>query len=230
MADSINIKKLAFDPEDGLANTTSFPDPANEAETREQLMRLHLQTQDYLNTDLYKVLQTLAAATGDEQAIQTILTQIENLQKEVDTLSNMGYSHPVAYGKPAIFTAVGTKNIRGFDGSATIIDGNYVGFDSDSNAFVVQKEGIYKISFSTYWSTNSTTEFRASSGISVIDSSGNERNYIGYAQGTNYVTTTYIDAIHLHVGERLKAYTYGSYIGITGECQNCIIEILEETS
>lgn len=227
MADSINIKKLAFDPEDGLANTTSFPDPANEAETREQLMRLHLQIQEYLNTDLYKVLQTLAAATGDEQAIQTILTQIENVQKEVDELSNKFHSHPVAYGNPAVFTSsTGTTDLE-FNGAHKIYDSDYISFDSDSNAFVVEKEGDYKFSFSIDWTSQSTSRYICGNGVTIVDSSGNVSRYISRSEGYATFTSTYIGLLHLSVGYKIKP-CYASNGSMTGIGRRCVIEIVGE--
>ena len=47
MSDIIN--KFEFDPVQGFENTVAFPDPTNEAEVREQLMRLHNQLKSYVN-------------------------------------------------------------------------------------------------------------------------------------------------------------------------------------
>jgi len=41
-----------FNPENGFNDTTSFPDPLNESQVREQLFRLHTQTRDYINNTL----------------------------------------------------------------------------------------------------------------------------------------------------------------------------------
>jgi hypothetical protein len=43
------LDKFSFTPSDGFNDTSSYPDPASEAETRTQLQSLHTQTRDFIN-------------------------------------------------------------------------------------------------------------------------------------------------------------------------------------
>jgi len=43
------IDKFAFTPSDGFNDSSAYPDPASETETRTQLMSLHSQTRDFIN-------------------------------------------------------------------------------------------------------------------------------------------------------------------------------------
>ena len=43
------MNKLAFNPATGLKNSSAFPNPVNETETRAQFQELHDQTRDYIN-------------------------------------------------------------------------------------------------------------------------------------------------------------------------------------
>lgn len=54
--------KMGFTPENGFADMTAFPDPANETEVREQLMRLCVQIRDYLNDRLLPALEGAGGA------------------------------------------------------------------------------------------------------------------------------------------------------------------------
>lgn len=50
------MEKFQFTPENGFEDATAFPDPGSETETREQIFRLHQQTRDYINNQIYPVI------------------------------------------------------------------------------------------------------------------------------------------------------------------------------
>ena len=54
------MDKLVFNPTTGYNDASAFPDPASEAETRQQIQELHTQTQTFLNA----MVDTLASSTG----------------------------------------------------------------------------------------------------------------------------------------------------------------------
>lgn len=55
------LNKMNFDPDNGFQNSGSYPDPSNENETREQLMRPHKQMQTFVN-NLIELLNTSGAS------------------------------------------------------------------------------------------------------------------------------------------------------------------------
>lgn len=88
------MEEFKFTPENGFADVTAFPDPSTEADTREQLMRLHLQTQSFINLNIKTAIETIAAAQGDPDALQAIMDDLQDaldgnilLQNEVDALT-----------------------------------------------------------------------------------------------------------------------------------------------
>ncbi|WNX85747.1 hypothetical protein RWV98_05625 [Agathobaculum sp. NTUH-O15-33] len=58
------MNRMNFDPQNGFADTVAFPDPANEEEVREQLMRPSKQLQEFLNQYLVPLL-TGAGGAGE---------------------------------------------------------------------------------------------------------------------------------------------------------------------
>ena len=60
----MSIDNFAFNPETGFNDSSSFPDPASESETREQLFRLHAQTRDYINNTLTPALTGTTGAAN----------------------------------------------------------------------------------------------------------------------------------------------------------------------
>lgn len=73
------ISNLVFDPENGFEDTSSYPDPNNEAEAREQLMSLHSQTRDYINTNIKPYVELIESIAGED--IQRIIDAINGTQK-----------------------------------------------------------------------------------------------------------------------------------------------------
>lgn len=75
-----------FDPANGFRDASTYPDPANEAAAREQLMSLHDQTRDYINTLAASVtalqgdVQAIAGATGDPDAMDQILEELSDVK------------------------------------------------------------------------------------------------------------------------------------------------------
>lgn len=60
------IDKFAFNPTNGFEDSSSFPDPGSEADTREQMMRLHYQTRDYINENVQPYVDAMEAITGQD--------------------------------------------------------------------------------------------------------------------------------------------------------------------
>lgn len=74
------ISEFSFTPTDGFLNTSSYPDPATETETRTQLMSLHNQTKAYLNGVVVTAIHALEAASGDPEALAEIVNSLTNVQ------------------------------------------------------------------------------------------------------------------------------------------------------
>ncbi|WP_087066447.1 hypothetical protein [Intestinibacillus massiliensis] len=58
------LERMAFNPEQGFADAAAYPDPTNEEEVREQLMRPQMQLRDYINTVLLTALESAAGAAN----------------------------------------------------------------------------------------------------------------------------------------------------------------------
>lgn len=84
------MDKLKFTPEDGFVDATAFPDPGSETETREQIMRLHKQTQDYINDVLYPPVSNMEseiakATTAATEAKESADSAKESAEKAMNT-------------------------------------------------------------------------------------------------------------------------------------------------
>ena len=77
------MESFEFNPVNGFRDSSSYPDPANEAAAREQLMSLHDQEKVYMNslgtaiTSLQTEVQAIAGASGDPDAIAQITAGLE---------------------------------------------------------------------------------------------------------------------------------------------------------
>lgn len=67
---------LVFTPSTGYLDTTAFPDPESETETRSQLQELHDQTKEYINTVIVPTMEILLGASGDASALTELIAQI----------------------------------------------------------------------------------------------------------------------------------------------------------
>lgn len=93
------MDQFAFNPTNGLADATVFTNPTSEAETRNQLNELHIQTRNFINTMVTQInsmlsdITALQAAVGDPDAIQEILDavgEIEDFLAVSDTITYVG--------------------------------------------------------------------------------------------------------------------------------------------
>jgi len=80
------LNTFDFVPEDGFLDTEAYPDPSTEAQVRTQLMSLHTQTKDYLNTQVKTAIEAIAASQGDPEAIAEIMDALDDLDDIVGTL------------------------------------------------------------------------------------------------------------------------------------------------
>ena len=81
-----NITDFTFTPEEGFLDTEAYPDPSTETQVRTQLMSLHNQIKEYLNTTVKTALISIAGSQGDPAAIAYIENELENLDDMVGTL------------------------------------------------------------------------------------------------------------------------------------------------
>lgn len=73
------MDRFSFTPDKGFEDASSFPDPGSESAAREQLMRLHNQMKDYVNT-MADVVSSLEISTGDPDAVARIEAAIAEIQ------------------------------------------------------------------------------------------------------------------------------------------------------
>ena len=91
------MDQFAFNPTNGLADTTAFPNPTSEADTRNQLNELHIQTRDFINLMVTQIntmntaIESIAGATGSAEAIQQILTAISEVQDFLSVSEDVAY-------------------------------------------------------------------------------------------------------------------------------------------
>ena len=77
------MEKFNFTPRDGYENSSDFPNPQSESETREQIQRLHTQTRDFIN-GLVDIL------SGKDGAKEIGVNQIEELVINGKIAGNVG--------------------------------------------------------------------------------------------------------------------------------------------
>lgn len=86
------IEKFNFNPPAGIEDSVSFPDPSSESETREQLNRLHKQTQTYVN-NLVAIIQGTSGAynIGNEELSELTVDGIvaKNVQEQIRALNEL---------------------------------------------------------------------------------------------------------------------------------------------
>jgi len=91
------MDQFAFNPTNGLADATAFPNPTSEADTRNQLNELHIQTRDFINLMVTQIntmntaIESIAGATGSAEAIQQILTAISEVQDFLSVSEDVAY-------------------------------------------------------------------------------------------------------------------------------------------
>jgi hypothetical protein len=73
------MDRFSFKPDKGFEDASSFPDPGSESAAREQLMRLHNQMKDYVNS-MADVVSSLEISTGDPDAVARIEAAIAEIQ------------------------------------------------------------------------------------------------------------------------------------------------------
>lgn len=73
------MDRFSFTPDKGFEDASSFPDPGSESAAREQLMRLHNQMKDYVNS-MADVVSSLEISTGDPEAVARIEAAIAEIQ------------------------------------------------------------------------------------------------------------------------------------------------------
>jgi len=77
------MDRFSFTPDKGFEDASSFPDPGSESAAREQLMRLHNQMKDYVNTmaDSVSALEAaIGAAIGDPTKIQDLIDKVNEIE------------------------------------------------------------------------------------------------------------------------------------------------------
>lgn len=85
------MDKFEFTPKTGFNDSTAYPDPSSESETREQLMRPHTQIAEYVNTTLKPAIEAIEGASGDEEAIKRIETAMSNVEKGIFTIDGVTF-------------------------------------------------------------------------------------------------------------------------------------------
>ena len=73
------MERFSFTPDKGFEDASSFPDPGSESAAREQLMRLHNQMKEYVNS-MADVVSSLEISTGDPEAVARIEAAIAEIQ------------------------------------------------------------------------------------------------------------------------------------------------------
>ena len=95
------MNQFAFNPTNGLADASAFPNPASETETRTQLNELHVQTRNFINTMVTQIntmsddITALQSAVGDPDAIAEILAAVQTISDFLavsDTITYVGES------------------------------------------------------------------------------------------------------------------------------------------
>lgn len=88
----MGFEKMGFTPENGFMDLAAFPDPANEEEVREQLMRLCVQLRDYLNDTLLPAIEQGGAALAGVTPFpgvgaDNVQAALEELQRHIDDIN-----------------------------------------------------------------------------------------------------------------------------------------------
>ncbi len=78
------MDNFVFNPADGFANTTSYPDPASGSAARNQLQSLHTQTREYINTQIVTAINSINSSLATIQnALGTDEGNITALQNAI---------------------------------------------------------------------------------------------------------------------------------------------------
>lgn len=85
------MDKFEFTPKNGFSDSSAYPDPSSETETREQLMRPSTQIAEYMNTTLKPAIEAIEGASGDEEAIKRIETAMANIEKGIFTVDGVTF-------------------------------------------------------------------------------------------------------------------------------------------
>lgn len=81
------MDNFIFNPVDGFANTTSYPDPASGGAARDQLQSLHSQTRDFINEQLVTAINAInTSITSLQGAISTINTALGTATSDISDL------------------------------------------------------------------------------------------------------------------------------------------------
>lgn len=75
------MDKFEFTPKKGFEDSSAYPDPISESETREQLMRPSKQLAEYINSNVVTSITALTGATGDAESIKQIQDMLNGFAK-----------------------------------------------------------------------------------------------------------------------------------------------------
>lgn len=78
------MDKFEFTPKKGFEDSSAYPDPISESETREQLMRPSKQLAEYINKDVFNAIVSISGATGNQSAINQIQQMLNDYKTTVD--------------------------------------------------------------------------------------------------------------------------------------------------
>lgn len=134
------ISEFSFTPSDGFLNTSSYPDPATETDTRTQLMSLHNQIKAYLNDVVVTAIHALEAASGDPEALAEIVNTLTNVQTQQSqqsarmttiegSLSSMQTDLTNLKARPVV--TAGTMTASGWSGTTYSFESTYPSTDYD---------------------------------------------------------------------------------------------------
>lgn len=138
------ISEFSFTPTDGFLNTSSYPDPATETETRTQLMSLHNQIKTYLNDVVVTAIHALEAASGDPEALAEIVNSLTNVQTTqaqqaarmttIEGTVNSVQTDVTALKARPVYTA-STMTAGGWSGTTYSFEGTYPSTDYDIEVY-----------------------------------------------------------------------------------------------
>ncbi|MCR5372705.1 MAG: hypothetical protein K6E41_04490 [Solobacterium sp.] len=127
------IDDFEFTPEEGFLDASAYPDPSTETQVRTQLMSLHNQIKEYLNTTVKTALISIAGSQGDPEAIQEIMDALADLDDIVGTLPAdvTALQNRVADLETSHTTTAFTMNSADWSGSTFSFEDDYPSSDYD---------------------------------------------------------------------------------------------------
>ena len=118
------ITELEFNPATGLNDSSVFPDPASEQETREQLQELHDQTRDYINNTLIPEITTEAAGLIELSDGSTVQQAIDSLESNKISSTSMARMEIDTNDRTLSFSVDGSSMIKVAQGRPTVYVGD----------------------------------------------------------------------------------------------------------